>query len=136
MKLQIKTLQDADPELAGDLEKAFGEVGFAKMGEILKLNEVVSEGWKSLKGVSKNAKWVSVKQGDKGVGLRNHFGKHGDQVGVKSSREFDLSSRLTINNGRKFKYRDPSSNQIRIGYWDKSTGFSLAQVKQGVSQQL
>lgn len=79
-------------------------------------------GWSSLRGNAKNSKWVSPKQGVEGPGLRDHFAKHGDQVGAKSAREYDLSARLTIQNGRKFSYRDPSSNVKRVGYWNESTG--------------
>ena len=58
----------------------------------------------------------------KGPRLRDNYNKHGDQVGAKSSKDYDLSARLTIQNGRKFNYRDPSTNQSRVGYWNESTG--------------
>jgi len=79
-----------------------------------------------LRGKAKEAEWVSPKQGEHGPGLRDHAGKHGEQVGAKSVREYDLSSRETIQNGRRFKYRDPSTNEPRIGYWDPNTGLFTA----------
>ena len=86
------------------------------------VGKTVKQGWNSLRGTAKNSKWMSPKQGIEGPDLRDHFAKHGDQVGAKTAREYDLSSRLTIQNGRKFSYRDPSSNARRVGYWDESTG--------------
>ncbi|MEO0685020.1 MAG: RHS repeat-associated core domain-containing protein [Cyanobacteria bacterium J06649_11] len=77
-------------------------------------------------GIAKKAKWVKAIQGVEGPGLRNHFAKHGSQVGATSARAYDISARTTIQNGRRFKYRDRSSGDFRIGYFDSQTGFFTA----------
>jgi hypothetical protein len=82
--------------------------------------------FRRLRGKAKEAEWVSPKQGEHGPGLRDHAGKHGEQVGAKSVREYDLSARETIQNGSRFRYRDPSTNEPRIGYWNPNTGLFTA----------
>jgi hypothetical protein len=47
-------------------------------------------------------------------------------VGVRTAREYDESARLTIQVGRRFTYRDRSSGELRVGYWDASTGLFTA----------
>jgi hypothetical protein len=79
-----------------------------------------------LTGTAKKAKWAKARQGEDGPGLRDHFQKHGDQVGAKTAREYDLSSRRTIQNGRKFTYRDRMSGEPRVGYHDPKTGLFTA----------
>jgi hypothetical protein len=81
---------------------------------------------RDLKGTAKQAKWVSPKQGEPGPGLRDHYDKHGEEVGAASEREYDLSARLTIQNGRRFRYRDRASGEPRVGYWDPSTALFTA----------
>jgi RHS repeat-associated protein len=77
-------------------------------------------------GIAKKAKWVRSRQGVEGPGLRGHFGKHGSQVGARNARDYDMSARRTIQNGRRFAYRDRSSGERRVGYWDPDTGFFTA----------
>jgi RHS repeat-associated protein len=74
-----------------------------------------------LTGKAKNARWAKARQGVQGPGLRDHFEKHGDEVGATSAREFDRSARVTMERGRKFNYRDRSTNEPRVGYWDPET---------------
>jgi hypothetical protein len=86
---------------------------------------------RGLKGKAKEAKWVTPKQElpgevEIGPGLRAHFEKHGGQVGAASTREYDLSARQTIQNGRRFFYKDRASGDSRVGYWDPKTGFFTA----------
>lgn len=87
-------------------------------------NRLITERLRSLTGDAKNAKWVS--SNGSGSGLRKHFDKHKERVGVDSVREYDLSARETIDNGRRFKYRDAHSNEPRVGYFDEATGLFTA----------
>jgi hypothetical protein len=75
------------------------------------------------RGIAKNARWAKSRQSDPGPGLRDHFDKHGDQVGAWNAKEYDISARKTIQNGREFTYRDPTTNETRVGYWDAETGY-------------
>jgi hypothetical protein len=86
---------------------------------------------RGLKGKAKEAEWVTPKQVipgevEPGPGLRAHFEEHGAQVGAESPREYDLSARQTIQNGRRFFYNDWRSGDPRVGYWDPKTGFFTA----------
>ena len=76
-------------------------------------------------GTAKNAKWNKARQNVDGPGLRDHFEKHGSQVGANSVKEYDISARTTIQNGRKFTYRDRYTNKPRVGYYDPETGDSM-----------
>ena len=82
-------------------------------------------------GVAKNAKWNKSRQGVEGPGLRDHYAKHGDQVGAGSVREYDFSARTTIQDGRKFTYRDRYTNKPRVGYYDPNTGLFTATSQTG-----
>lgn len=73
-------------------------------------------------GPAKNAKWVRARQGRSGPGLRNHYAKHGGEVGARNARAYDHSARATIQNGRRFRYRDKATNAPRVGYFNPSTG--------------
>ena len=79
-----------------------------------------------LGGVAKNSKWVTPTQGVEGPGLRDHYAKHGDDVGARSAGEYDLSARSTIQNGRRFTYRDQATGERRVGYFDEATGLFTA----------
>ena len=81
--------------------------------------------------VAKNAKWQKSKQGVEGPGLRDHFAKHGDQVGAKNVRGYDQSARQTIRNGREFTYRDRGTGKKRVGYYDSDTGLFTATSQNG-----
>jgi RHS repeat-associated protein len=76
---------------------------------------------RNLTGVAKNARWAKASQGIEGPGLRHHFGKHGSSVGASTLKEYDLSARITMQRGRRFKYRDRGTGDYRIGYWDPET---------------
>ncbi|MBG6130179.1 RHS repeat-associated protein [Aquimarina sp. EL_43] len=84
------------------------------------------KGTTTLTGIAKNAKWVKPKQGVTGPGLRDHYIKHGEQVGAFSTKQYDISARMTIQNGRRFTYRDRSSGARRVGYYNSSTGLFTA----------
>jgi hypothetical protein len=71
---------------------------------------------RQLTGTARRARWVTSRQGVEGPGLRDHFQRH-LEVGARTAREYDLSARLTIQHGRRFRYRDPGSNELRAGYW-------------------
>jgi len=79
-----------------------------------------------LTGVAAQARWAKSRQGNLGVGIRNHFRSHGHQVGATTAREYDFSARYTIQNGRSFTYRDRATNEFRVGYWDSNTGLFTA----------
>ena len=79
-----------------------------------------------LSGIAKDAKWVKSRQGVEGAGLRNHFQKHGEQVGAKTAREYDASARQTMQDGRRFTYRDRASGEPRVGYFDSQKGLFTA----------
>ncbi len=76
--------------------------------------------------VAKKSKWVTPSQNTDGPGLRDHFNKHGEDLGFTSTKNYDISARNTIKNGRKFKYKDRSSGETRVGYWDEKTGLFTA----------
>jgi hypothetical protein len=76
--------------------------------------------------IAKKSKWVTPKQDMEGPGLRDQFNKHGEELGFTSRKMYDESARLTIKKGRKFYYKDRSSGEPRIGYWDKETGLFTA----------
>ena len=76
--------------------------------------------------IAKKSKWVTPKQDMEGPGLKDHFNKHGEELGFTSRKMYDESARLTIEKGRKFRYKDRSSGEPRIGYWDKETGLFTA----------
>jgi hypothetical protein len=76
--------------------------------------------------VAREAKWVKARQGVEGPGLRGHFGKHGEDVGARTAREFDESARETIRRGKRFSYRDRATNEPRVGYFDPDTGLFTA----------
>ncbi|WP_244599799.1 RHS repeat domain-containing protein, partial [Escherichia coli] len=82
-------------------------------------------------GTAKNAKWNKARQNVDGPGLRDHFEKHGSQVGANSVKEYDISARTTIQNGRKFTYRDRYTNKPRVGYYDPETGLFTATSQTG-----
>jgi hypothetical protein len=90
------------------------------------LNEVKDNKRTELSGTAKEAKLAKARQGEDGPLVRDHFQEHGDQVGAKTAREYDLSSRRTIQNGRKFTYRDRMSGEPRVGYHDPKTGLFTA----------
>jgi hypothetical protein len=82
---------------------------------------------RQLRGDAKQAEWVTPQQAatEPKPGLRAHFERH-PEVGAKSAREYDLSARETIQNGRRFRYRDPTTNEPRVGYWNPETGLFTA----------
>ena len=115
------------PEIGGSGADDFGNgsnLDGYENADVVVDSRSVTERLRSLTGDAKNAKWVS--SNGSGSGLRRHFDKHGDGVGASSVREYDLSARETIANGRRFTYRDRSSNAPRVGYWDEATGLFTA----------
>jgi len=81
---------------------------------------------RQLRGKANQARWVRSRQGEEGPGLRDHFEAHGPEVGARTAREYDLSARLTIQNGRRFRYRDRATGEPRVGYWNPQTGLFTA----------
>uniref|UniRef100_UPI0035E430BB RHS repeat-associated core domain-containing protein n=1 Tax=Kosakonia cowanii TaxID=208223 RepID=UPI0035E430BB len=82
-------------------------------------------------GVAKKAKWNKARQNIDGPGLRDHYEKHGSQVGATTTKEYDYSARQTIQNGRKFTYRDRYTNKPRVGYYDPEKGLFTATSQTG-----
>ena len=122
----VGMLRGKPPKVKGVVAAGVGSKKADKLGKVLNVADEIAKGWSSLRGTAKNSKWVSPKQGMEGPGLRDHFAKHGDQVGAKTAREYDLSSRLTIQNGRKFSYKDRTAGASRVGYYDSNTGLFTA----------
>jgi hypothetical protein len=81
--------------------------------------------------VARKAKWQSAKQGVEGPGIRDHYAKHGDQVGASNLRQYDASARQTIRNGREFTYKDRFTGERRVGYYDANTGLFTATSQTG-----
>jgi len=104
-------------QMGGGLLALALATGAAKLARSLS----VSSQLRNLTGTAKEAKWFSKSQDmEKGPGLRDHFEKHGSDVGATTAREFDLSARLTIQNGRKFSYLN-DKGKPSIGYYDEKT---------------
>ena len=115
------------PEIGGSGADDFGNgsnLDGYENADVVVDSRSVTERLRSLTGDAKNAKWVS--SNGSGSGLRKHFDKHKERVGVDSVREYDLSARETIANGRRFEYRDAHSNEPRVGYFDEATGLFTA----------
>jgi len=54
--------------------------------------------------------------------LREHFTKHGHEVGAATPRDYDVSARETIRRGERFTYTDRRSGLPRVGYFEPATG--------------
>ncbi len=129
------TCGNLPPELLAVVGGAGARVCFEEVGEgaieakaigatikaVDKIRDLRKFSRRNLRGISKKAKWSKSIQNVDGPGIRDHFGKHGDEVGATNLREYDMSARLTINRGKRFKFRDRQTGKPRIGYWDKDT---------------
>ena len=51
----------------------------------------------------------------------NHYAEHGRGVGAWSEQEYDESARRTIQDGRRFEYRERNGVE-RVGYYDMRRG--------------
>lgn len=51
--------------------------------------------------------------------LAAHYAKHPE--GYRSVEEYDRGARETIRNGRPFTYRDPTTGEPRLGFYDPQT---------------
>src|SRR5262249_192870 len=92
---------------------------------------------RSLRGTAKEAKWPRAVPNDaKSPGLKRHFKDHGDQGGARTAREYNLSARTTIQEGKKFKYKDAATHEPRVGYWNDKTGLFTATYQAGGMPQL
>ena len=65
--------------------------------------------------VSGGPSWLSARK------LREHFRKHGHEVGATNLDEYDTSARETIRLGRRFTYADKRSGLSRVGYFESGT---------------
>lgn len=54
--------------------------------------------------------------------LRDHFRRHGWKLGCETAHEYDASAQLTLLSGRYFRYFDETSEEYRIGCYDRATG--------------
>ncbi len=54
--------------------------------------------------------------------LREHFRRHGWKLGCQTVHEYDASARATLLSGRYFRYYDGTSEEYRIGCYDRTTG--------------
>lgn len=53
--------------------------------------------------------------------LEEHFDDHGTELGCRSVDEYEQSSRMTIDRATFFNYRDRSTGEWRLGYYDRLT---------------
>jgi len=83
--------------------------------------------------VAANAKWHTVSQTYEGnPGIRNHFHKHGSDMGFTSSRAYDQGARNTIRNAdHVFSYTDKFTNESRVGYFNSKNGDFVATTQNG-----
>ena len=58
------------------------------------------------------APWVSSHERSK------HFRKHGQALERETVEEYDRSARATIRAGKRFIYRDTTTSEQRVGYFD------------------
>jgi pyocin large subunit-like protein len=65
--------------------------------------------------VGTEPEWASQEQ------LETHFADHGSRLGCQSVEEYERSSKATIDQGTFFNYRDRSTGQWRLGYYDRLT---------------
>jgi hypothetical protein len=54
--------------------------------------------------------------------LRDHFRRHGWKLGCQTEHEYDASAQETLLDGRNFRYFDETSQEYRIGCYDRMTG--------------
>ncbi|MDJ0642830.1 MAG: RHS repeat-associated core domain-containing protein [Erythrobacter sp.] len=87
-------------------------------------DDSVTSQFRRLSTRARNARWSTSRQNNEGPGLRNHFREHGEQVGARTAREYDLSARQTIQHGRSFTYRDRYTGELRRGYLDSRGRFT------------
>jgi hypothetical protein len=53
--------------------------------------------------------------------LEHHFGLHGHDLGAATVEDYDRSARETIVVGTYFEYRDLTTEEWRVGYYDVPT---------------
>ena len=53
--------------------------------------------------------------------LEEHYQDHGALLGFRSVAEYEASSRATIDEGTFFSYRDRSTGEWRLGYYERLT---------------
>src|SRR4051794_22980074 len=54
--------------------------------------------------------------------LADHFARHGRKMGYQSVVEFDAGAQATLNDGRYFEFQDPTSDEPRLGCFDRGSG--------------
>lgn len=54
--------------------------------------------------------------------LRRHFRKHRRKLAIRTVQEYDASARETINNGKRFTFRDRWTGDWRAGFYEVVTG--------------
>ncbi len=73
------------------------------------------------------ARWASQAR------LNRHFRRHGGEVGAPDAASYDASARQTIRTGVRFTYRDLITQEMRIGFFDPSTGRFTALSEDGTT---
>ena len=51
--------------------------------------------------------------------LLDHFRRHGPEFPYATVQEYEASALATIASGSRFTYSDPSTGDLRVGYYDK-----------------
>jgi hypothetical protein len=95
------------------------------MGDDVPHEPSTTSQFRDLTGTAKDADWVSGDK-DSARGVRYKFMKHHEDVGVDTLRDYDLSARRTIQDGKSFTYRDRATNEPRVGYWNAKTDLFTA----------
>src|SRR5688572_28883238 len=54
--------------------------------------------------------------------LRDHFRRHGWKLGCQTEQEYNTSAQATLVSGSYFRYYDETSEEYRIGCYDRRTG--------------
>jgi pyocin large subunit-like protein len=52
--------------------------------------------------------------------LHDHFRRHGAEFPYRTVVEYEASALDTVATGERFTYSDPSSGDLRIGFYDKA----------------
>ncbi len=61
-----------------------------------------------------------------------HFRRHGRRLGCATIQRYDASARETMEVGTQFEYRDPETDEWRMGWYDRPTGRFTATDQDGL----
>jgi hypothetical protein len=55
--------------------------------------------------------------------LTDHFGRHGRKMGYESAAAYDAGAQDVLNAGTYFEFQDPTTEELRIGCFDRTSGY-------------